>query len=979
MSPTLQMDSPIRQRLAQACTELERRLRAGEPGSAADVLRDFPDVLADKDSALEVIYTEFLVREELDQHPQPKDWFGQFPDWVSDLEELFQVHAHVRGAVVGQSTFADPNFSGATGNAGGSASLGDWAGAYDLIAELGRGGMGVVYKARHRALDRIVALKMILGGVHADPRFRTRFEREAAAVARLQHPHIVQVFEVGEHDGTPYFTMEYVDGGTLAQQLSTGPLTPARSAELVEQLGQAVQHAHDRGILHRDLKPGNVLLSGIRSQESGVRGQESGGEKDKTLTPDQPLTPKIADFGLAKLTTEDGSSTQSGAVVGTPAYMSPEQAAGDTKNVGPTADVYALGAILYECLTGRPPFEATSHLEVLNQVREATPVPPSRLRAKLPKDLETVCLKCLEKDPARRYATAGLLAEDLRRFRTDQPILARPPSVAYQLRKFVRRNKVLVGGVAAVFVALTAGLIATSFALARATTQRERAERAEKDLQARLAESYAQAAELALQRGAWQTAIENLDRALAAGHSDQNRLRLEKVRARCALHEVPEAMVDLRELAARSDLGDLQGPILLWQADIALARSVDEAGLAKVRQARELGLSPADDAYAQALLAKTVPEAGDHLRRALEHDRFHHRAHAMLGLLLVAQGEAVEGRERVLLARRIFPDDPNFAILLGLLQARAGNLKAAYAEVDPVQDKLGPRQIAAVRAVLEMAHDLCRIGDVLVGALTGQTKEGALPTILKLNASGQKAVTAIEALRSGPGEGEGTLLLSTPPALSDALQRVSTLCRSPLALANPAKAAENLRQVTAIHPDGLLLVFLGVTNANNDDLAAAEPSLREASIRPSFVPIQRGARFALLFCLWQLYEKEKDRSSTRAVAMKREALEIVHELAKAGDQRSYEPKLTAAVALAMREFDLARWIIAEWQKHADSNDLEPVRKRMLVEFEAGDYDAALKAARKVLEENPKDKNAEFYQEQAIQKLRARAKEYTPRD
>jgi tetratricopeptide (TPR) repeat protein len=477
-----------------------------------------------------------------------------------------------------------------------------------------------------------------------------------------------------------------------------------------------------------------------------------------------------------------------------------------------------------------------------------------------------------------------------------------------------------------------------------------------------------------LQRGAWLTAVENLDRAIAAGHPDQNRLRLEKVRARCALHEVPEALAQLRELAARPDLGELEGPVLLWQADIALTQSVDDSGLAMVRKARQLGLARADDEYAQALLAKTVPEAADHLRRALEHDRYHHRAHAMLGLLLVAQGETTEGRERVLLARRLFPDDPNFAILLGLLQARAGNLKAAHAEVDPVQEKLGPRQMAAVRAVLELAHDLCQIGDVLVGALTGQDRKNALPTIMRLSASGQKAVAAVKALRSGAGEGEGGLFLATPPALSDALERVAKLSQSPLFLANPAKAAEDLRQLTMIHPDGLLLLLRGVMLANDDRMADAETPLRQASERPSFVPIRRGARFALLFCLWQLYEKEEDRSSTRAVALKREALEIVHELVRASDQRNYEPRLTAAVALAMKEFDLARWIVAEWQKHAGTNDLEPIRKRMLVEFEAGDYDAALKAAKKVLEVHPNDKSALNFQEGAIRRLRARAKD-----
>ena len=333
--------------------------------------------------------------------------------------------------------------------------------------------------------------------------------------------------------------------------------------------------------------------------------------------------------------------------MGTPGYMAPEQASGDAKRVGPAADVYGLGAILYECLTGRPPFEGPA-LEVLFQVIEDAPVPPSRLRPAVPRDLETVCLKCLEKEPARRYATAADLADDLRRFLDDQPILARPPSVAYRLAKFARRNKVLVAGVAAVFLALVAGLIGTGVGLARANAERERAEPAERDVRRALTESYAQAADLALQRGAWRAALENLDKALAAGHPDQARLRLEKVRALAAVHELPAAEAELRELRRRDDLGDLEGRVLLWQADLALAR------MRKTTRGCDWPAKPWPDRFPRptgstpsGLLAATVPEAAGHFRKALALDRFHHRSLGMLGLLLVVQGETGEARELV--------------------------------------------------------------------------------------------------------------------------------------------------------------------------------------------------------------------------------------------------------------------------------------------------------------------------------------------
>jgi WD40 repeat protein len=286
---------------------------------------------------------------------------------------------------------------------------------YAVLGELGRGGMGVVYKARHLGLDRVVALKMIRTGVHADAEQRGRFQAEAEAAARLQHPNIVQVFEVGEAGrDQPYFSLEYVEGGSLLAQLGQAPQDPRRAAALAATLAGAIDCAHQHGVVHRDLKPANVLLA-------------------------RDGTPKITDFGLAKRL-EDPGLTQSGAVLGTPSYMAPEQADGRTREVGPLSDVYALGAILYEMLTGRPPFRAASVLDTLDQVRYQEPVAPRRLQPGVPRDLETVCLKCLEKDPRKRYAGAGDLADDLRRFQGGLPIRARPVGWAEKAAKWARRR-----------------------------------------------------------------------------------------------------------------------------------------------------------------------------------------------------------------------------------------------------------------------------------------------------------------------------------------------------------------------------------------------------------------------------------------------------------------------------------------------------------------------------------------------------------
>jgi len=306
---------------------------------------------------------------------------------------------------------------------------------YEILDLIGAGGMGVVYKARHRTLNRVVALKMILSGAAATDAERSRFRSEAEAAARLQHPNIVQVYEVGEADGRPFLALEYVPGGSLAAQLTADGLDPRRAAELVLQLAEAVRHAHEHGIVHRDLKPANILLSGVRGQESGVRDLSS-------LTPDPwLLTPKVADFGLAKRLDADRGQTQTGAILGSPSYMPPEQALGDAKAVGPPADVYALGAILYELLTGRPPFKADTLLETLELVRTTDPEPPRHLRARLPKDLEVICLKCLQKEPERRYPTAGELADDLRRFLAGEPIRAREDGIGSQLARLISRSE----------------------------------------------------------------------------------------------------------------------------------------------------------------------------------------------------------------------------------------------------------------------------------------------------------------------------------------------------------------------------------------------------------------------------------------------------------------------------------------------------------------------------------------------------------
>ena len=310
---------------------------------------------------------------------------------------------------------------------------------YELESELGRGGMGVVYKARHLALKRTVALKMLVG-VSADRAERVRFGIEAEAVARLQHPNIVQVHEVGEAGGLPFLALEFVPGGSLAKRLAGQPLPPRDAARLVETLADAMHLAHSRNLVHRDLKPANILLTG---------GDE---------TPFSQSQPKVADFGLARQLDSDSGQTQIGTVLGTPSYMAPEQAEGRAHAAGPAADIYSLGATLYECLTGRPPFQGTTSPETLEQVRTQEPASPSSLNRQIPRDLETICLKCLRKQPEQRYSSAHELGMDLGRFLRGEPVAARPIGVAERLRKWVRRHPAYAGLVAAAVLLAAAGL-----------------------------------------------------------------------------------------------------------------------------------------------------------------------------------------------------------------------------------------------------------------------------------------------------------------------------------------------------------------------------------------------------------------------------------------------------------------------------------------------------------------------------------------
>lgn len=422
MTPNTPVTDDIETQLRRACAELDRSWRQGAGINAAELLTKAPALASDIDAAVELIYSEFAVREELGHSPDPAEYIQQFPPLADSLRQQFELHQILR---LGEAPKAPrPVHDLATVAIG----------PYEVLEEIARGGAGVVYRARHRELHRLVALKVLASGRFSSAVESGRLWIEAEAAARLQHPNIVRIYEAGESQAGPWLAMELVHGGSLAIR---EPQPALHAAAIVETLARAVAYAHDCGVIHRDLKPANILMSA-----SGA--------------------PMIADFGLAKLADDDRQLTIHDTLLGTPSYMAPEQAGEGNESVGRPADIHALGAVLYEMLTGRPPFLAETPLATLRLVVTQEPVSPKRLQPGVPVDLATICMKCLQKEPRRRYADAIELANDLKAFQAGEPIAARPVGATERTWKWVKRRPSIAALLATITLAMllaVAGLL----------------------------------------------------------------------------------------------------------------------------------------------------------------------------------------------------------------------------------------------------------------------------------------------------------------------------------------------------------------------------------------------------------------------------------------------------------------------------------------------------------------------------------------
>lgn len=451
------MTDRVSEQLESALNRQREAWLAGVNPTIADLLSD-TSLQDDTDAHLDLLYNEIVVREELGLEPTLDEYIERHPQLKDELQLHFEIHNAIKQQVLlttGSATASD-SWPDACSNQAGQAIPGD----YEIIQVLGHGGMASVYQARHRQLNRLVALKLFQQGRPLTSREVFRVRTEAEAMARISHPNIVKIFEIGECGGTPYLALELAEQGTLARKLQQFQYSPRAAAELIETLALAIHHAHERDIIHRDLKPANVLFA-------------------------HDNRPLITDFGLAKLQQDrlvtSTDATRTGEALGTPRYMAPEQAAGQTEHICPATDVHGLGVLLYECLTGRAPFMATGVVQTLQQICNDDPLPPRRLQPAIPRDLETICLHCLEKRPNHRYATAKELADDLRRYLNNEPVVARATPAWELLLKWCRRRPaqatLLIGTSA--FISLSIAGVMFRSMLQRAYISHERLEIAE--------------------------------------------------------------------------------------------------------------------------------------------------------------------------------------------------------------------------------------------------------------------------------------------------------------------------------------------------------------------------------------------------------------------------------------------------------------------------------------------------------------------
>jgi|GEM_PF-3513284 len=750
----------------------------------------------------------------------------------------------------------------------------------DIESILGQGGMGIVYLAKQSALSRHVALKTIRVGHGANPEFLTRFGREARALAALTHENIVRAYEFGEQNGSPYLVMEYVPGRTLSRQLTEQELSSHEAAELLIVLACAVDYAHSKGVVHRDLKPGNVLI-----------------------TPDG--TPKITDFGLARLRDADALQETLGGRVGTPCYMAPEQAAGSS-GVGPAADVYALGGILYEVLCHRPPFTGTDIADVLQQVQTSEPLPPRVLCPRMPRDLETICLKCLNKSPSDRYPSALALAEDLQAFLESRPIVARPIGVVGRSLRFARRRKLLVAFVSVLMLAFVGINVATMIALAATAkadkavisenTQKQRADDAEGESLTRLSDSMFNSGNFYAATGDWNLAIRDYDAALQHQTAQSGRIHLALAFVYSQLSN--QVLSRTHVEAAEASLGADDAGVLLAKAGLSLSGDRQQSRDLAQAAIDKGGLSDGDRYFATALCAKTMDAAIESLNLAVAAQPNHLQSRRILCGLLTLRRDFAGAAEHARALTTYFPKDQMSAVLQALQFALNGDATEARNTLNQATSQLDEPTAANLREIYAFLASTPKIEVDTQGIPTMSTFDGV------------KYVLRGLALAISNGEaGEGLIT----PDVEQAIGKLTNGSVNPRIWFNSSLQTKLLREVSDEYRDGYLLFLLGQSHLKSNDVTEAIKAFRDATNAPSFIDVRLPAHFLALRCAFQIrFDKNLNEETQKEL---RETIGTsVRAVLDAGEDRPSHLYVCGQVTWQTGQNELLRLTAERWRE-----------------------------------------------------------------